>query len=144
MVASTRHDRGDGDGDPAGRRARGGGPVGAGRVRGGTDTREVQAALGGELAYTTVATILTRLCSKELAAQRVRDGATGTGSPSTSPDSSPGACASQLRYAHDTAGALGHFVSGLSSDEEAALRRVFHESDGLQVNAAVALPPSAA
>ena len=37
---------------------------------------------------------------------------------------------SQLRYAHDAAGALGHFVSGLSSDEEAALRRVLRNSDG--------------
>ena len=91
---------------------------------------EVQAELGGELAYTTVATILTRLCSKELAA---REGEGRSYQYRLAVDESgliAGRMHSQLRYAHDAAGALGHFVSGLSSDEEAALRRVLRESDG--------------
>lgn len=91
---------------------------------------EVQAELGGKLAYTTVATILTRLCSKELAA---REGEGRSYRYRLAVDESgliAGRMHSQLRYAHDAAGALGHFVSGLSPDEEAALRRVLDHLDG--------------
>lgn len=93
---------------------------------------EVQAALGGELAYTTVATILTRLCSKELAA---REGEGRGYRYRLAVDESgliAGRMHSQLRYANDPAGALGHFVGGLSPDEEAALRRVLDQTDGTQ------------
>ena len=85
---------------------------------------EVQSALDGDLAYTTVATILTRLCTKELA---TREGEGRTFRYRLAVDESDliaGRMHSQLRHANDPAGALGQFVSGLSPDEEAALRAV--------------------
>ncbi|MFN8017601.1 MAG: BlaI/MecI/CopY family transcriptional regulator [Acidimicrobiales bacterium] len=91
---------------------------------------EVQADLGGELAYTTIATILTRLCSKELAAREGQGRGYRYRLAVDESDLIAGRMHSQLRYAHDPAGALGHFVSGLSPEEEAALKRVLHWPDG--------------
>lgn len=90
---------------------------------------EVQAELRGDLAYSTVSTILTRLCSKELAA---REGSGRSYRYRLAVDESDliaGRMHSQLRYARDPAGALGHFVSGLSPAEAAALRRVLDQAD---------------
>lgn len=91
---------------------------------------EVQAALDGGLAYTTVATILTRLCTKGLAA---RDGEGRTFRYRLAVDESDLIASrmhSQLRHANDPAGALGQFVSGLSPDEEEALRSVLGDPGG--------------
>lgn len=89
---------------------------------------EVQAELRGDLAYSTVSTILTRLCSKELAArgqwpQLLVSPRGGRIRPHRRSD----AFAAALRP--DPAGALGHFVSGLSPEEAAALRRVLDQAD---------------
>ena len=90
---------------------------------------EVQDQLGGELAYTTVATILPRLCSKGLAAREGQGRSYTYRLAVDESDLIAGRMHSQLRYAHDPAGALGHFVSGLSPDEEAALRQVLDSGD---------------
>jgi predicted transcriptional regulator len=84
---------------------------------------EVQAALRGELAYTTVATILTRLCAKGLATREGESRRYRYRLAVDEADLIAERMHSQLRHAHDWAGALGQFVSGLTSDEEHALRR---------------------
>jgi predicted transcriptional regulator len=90
---------------------------------------EVQESVGGDLAYTTVATILTRLRSKDLVA---REGEGRTYRYRLVVDESDLIAErmhSQLRHAHNTVGALGQFVNGLSADEEAALRQVLERLD---------------
>lgn len=91
---------------------------------------EVLDRLDADLAYTTVATILTRLCTKGLVA---REGSGRSYRYRLAVDES-GLIAdrmhSQLRHAHDRAGALGQFVTGLTDDEEAALRSILDDLEG--------------
>lgn len=88
---------------------------------------EVFTRLNADLAYTTVATILTRLCTKGLVA---REGSGRSYRYRLAVDESDliaDRMHSQLRHAHDRAGALGQFVTGLTDDEEAALRQVLEQ-----------------
>ena len=84
----------------------------------------VRTLVGEDLAYTTVATILNRLCDKGLA---VRDREGRSFRYSLAVDEADFVAARmrvQLRHAHDPMSALGQFVSGLDPTEEQALRRV--------------------
>lgn len=85
---------------------------------------EVQDSLGGDLAYTTVATILTRLRSKDLVTREEEGRTYRYRLAVDESDLIAERMHSQLRHAHNTVGALGQFVCGLSADEEAALRQV--------------------
>ncbi|MFP5579328.1 MAG: BlaI/MecI/CopY family transcriptional regulator [Acidimicrobiia bacterium] len=87
----------------------------------------VRALVGDDLAYTTVATILNRLCDKGLAA-RDREGRSFRYSLAVDEaDLVAERMRVQLRHAHDPMSALGQFVSGLDPTEEQALRRVLAE-----------------
>lgn len=91
---------------------------------------EVQSSLDGDLAYTTVATILTRLCTKGLVAREGDGRVFRYRLDVDESDLIAGRMRSQLRHANDPVGALGQFVSGLSPDEEAALRSVLGQLEG--------------
>jgi predicted transcriptional regulator len=85
---------------------------------------EIQAELGGGLAYNTVHTILTRLWEKRLV---VRDAGGRRGAYLPARDASE--IAAQLMHAAldrepDHAAVLQRFVTGLDADDEAMLRRL--------------------
>lgn len=91
---------------------------------------EVLARLDAGLAYTTVATILTRLRTKGLVAREGTGRAYRYRLAVDESDLIADRMHSQLRHAHDRAGALGQFVTGLTDDEEAALRMVLEQLEG--------------
>lgn len=97
------------------------------RHDGGLTPREAQAALGGELAYTTVGTILIRLERKGLATRE----AAGRGyryRAALSPDEvAARRMHIALRTADDRKEVLAHFVGDLTVREAAALRRLLGE-----------------
>lgn len=96
----------------------------------GVTAATVRTLVGGDLAYTTVATILNRLCDKGLAA-RNREGRSFRYSLAVDEaDFVAERMRVQLRHAHDPMSALGQFVSGLGPTEEQALRRVLADLDG--------------
>lgn len=85
---------------------------------------EIQGELGGELAYNTVHTILTRLWEKNLV---VRDAGGRRGAYLPAKDASE--IAAQLMHEvldrqPDHAAVLQRFVTGLGADDEAMLRRL--------------------
>lgn len=88
---------------------------------------ELREQLSDEVAYTTVATVLTRLQAKGL----VRREAAGRGFVyEVAVDESAvvaGRMSADLRRAGDRAGALQRFVSQLDSDEAAALRSILRK-----------------
>lgn len=88
---------------------------------------DVQGELDAGLAYTTVATILSRLCSKGLVTREGESRKYQYRLAVDEADLIAGRMHSQLRHAHDRVGALGQFVSGLTNEEEAALRRVLQQ-----------------
>ncbi|MFJ9416358.1 BlaI/MecI/CopY family transcriptional regulator [Streptomyces sp. NPDC101227] len=91
---------------------------------------EVQSALGGRLARTTVTTILTRLHDKG-AVSRSRAGRGYAYSPI---QDSAGLTARRMRSELDKQGdrgtALARFVSQLTSEDERLLRSLLDEADG--------------
>lgn len=91
---------------------------------------QVHAALDADLAYTTVATILNRLCSKGLLTRQAAGRTFSYHLEVAEADLIADRMHNNLRHAHDPAGALGQFVSGLSTDEEEALRQVLTQLDG--------------
>ena len=88
---------------------------------------EVRDALGGDLAYTTVMTVLTRLMEKGL----VTRSAQGRGFAYTPVQSRSELAAQRMREiladAGDRAGALTGFVGGLSKRDAEVLRRIVGE-----------------
>lgn len=85
---------------------------------------EIQADLGGSLAYNTVHTILTRLWDKNLV---VRDAGGRRGAYRPAKDASE--LAAQVMHEAldrqpDHAAVLQRFVTGLGADDEAMLRRL--------------------
>src|SRR3569833_346285 len=85
---------------------------------------EVQARIGGELAYNTVHTILKRLWDKNLV---LRDAAGRRGAyrPANDPtDHAARVMHDALRRESDHAAVLQRFVTGLCPDDEEMLRRL--------------------
>lgn len=93
---------------------------------------EVLVKLDGGLAYTTVATILGRLRSKELVARDGEGRAYKYRLAVDEADLIAGRMHSNLRHAHNLSGALGQFVNGLTNDEEATLRQAIVQLDDEQ------------
>ena len=90
---------------------------------------EVLAKLPGELAYSTVMTILTRLWEKGLA-KRERRGRAYTYSPVVSEaELTARRMRAQLARAVDREAALSRFVTTLTKREERILRRIMSELD---------------
>jgi predicted transcriptional regulator len=91
---------------------------------------EVQAALGGRLARTTVTTILTRLHDKG-AVTRQR---AGRGYAYTPTEDAPGLTArrmhTELAKEEDRSTVLARFVSQLSDEDEQLLRSLLEDSGG--------------
>ena len=87
--------------------------------------RTVLGFLDGDLAYTTVMTVMNRLFEKGLLRRR-RSGRAWSYRAALSRDAFAAASmAEALRVAKDRRGALLHFVADLNKDEADALRRLF-------------------
>ena len=85
--------------------------------------------LGGQLAYTTVMTVLTRLWEKGLAT-RERQGRAYLYSAAVSEAAlAAGRMSAALDRAHDRRATLSRFVVGLSKKDERLLRRILQEPD---------------
>ncbi|GAA5012995.1 hypothetical protein GCM10023335_35440 [Streptomyces siamensis] len=83
---------------------------------------EIQGEIGGDLAYNTVHTILKRLYDKGLVRRDV-DGRRGAYRPTKdAAEMTADAMHEALDRGPDPIAALRHFVTGLSPQEEAALR----------------------
>ncbi|MFC1434979.1 BlaI/MecI/CopY family transcriptional regulator [Streptacidiphilus sp. N1-3] len=90
----------------------------------------IQHALGGDLARTTVSTILTRLHRKGVLV-RTRVGRAFAYAPAQEAQDAPGLAArrmrSELEKEVDRQTVLARFVSGLSEDDERLLRGLLNE-----------------
>ncbi|OIK29601.1 CopY family transcriptional regulator [Streptomyces malaysiense] len=90
---------------------------------------EIQAEIGGGLAYNTVHTILKRLYDKGLVL-RDADGRRGAYRPAkNAAEVTAEAMHQALDRGPDPIAALQQFVTGLSSEEERALRELLAEGD---------------
>ncbi|MFJ4206526.1 BlaI/MecI/CopY family transcriptional regulator [Streptomyces sviceus] len=88
---------------------------------------EIQAELGGDLAYNTVHTILRRLYDKGLVVRDV-DGRRGSYRPARdAAELTAEAMHDALDRGPDPIAALQHFVTGLSADEARALKQLLDE-----------------
>ena len=83
---------------------------------------EIQAELGGGLAYNTVHTILTRLLDKGRVVRSTSDGRTVYAPAKDAADSAAEQMASVLDAAGDRRAILARFVTSLSPEDEAAIR----------------------
>ena len=89
---------------------------------------EVRERLGGDLAYTTVVTILSRLHAKGVL-DRERDGRAFRYSPvADEPGLAARRMASVLAAESDREAVLARFVSGLTDQDEQALRRMLGDA----------------
>ncbi|WP_034092609.1 BlaI/MecI/CopY family transcriptional regulator [Streptacidiphilus albus] len=97
---------------------------------------DVQSALGGGLARTTVATILSRLHEKGVVV-RTRVGRAFAYAPAQEAQDAPGLAARRMRSELDKGAdrqtVLARFVSGLSPDDEQLLRALLRESESREV-----------
>ena len=90
---------------------------------------QVQEALGGDLAYTTIMTILTRLWKKGLAA-RERSGRAFAYSPAvTEPEFLAERMQGELVRTKDRQAVLSRFVDKLSLKDTVALRDLLRQMD---------------
>lgn len=89
---------------------------------------EVRAALGGDLAYTTVMTVLGRLHVKGVVSREPHGRAYAYRSAVSESELTARRMGEALAGARDRAGALSGFVSGLSRKDAAAVRRAIDES----------------
>ena len=94
---------------------------------------DIQRALGGGLARTTVNTILSRLHGKGVVT-RTRVGRAFAYAPAREAQDAPGLAArrmrSELERAADPGAVLARFVSGLGPDDERLLRALLARPDG--------------
>ncbi len=89
--------------------------------------RDVLPLLPGQLAYTTVMTVMSRLYEKRLLGRR-RSGRAWAYRPAMSREAFAAATmADALNVASDRRGALLHFVADLNREETDALRRLLGE-----------------
>jgi predicted transcriptional regulator len=93
-------------------------------------TADVRERLGGDLAYTTVVTILSRLHAKGVL-DRERTGRAFRYAPvADEPGLAARRMATVLAGEADREAVLARFVSGLSGEDEQALRRMLADADG--------------
>ena len=90
---------------------------------------EVRAALGGELAYNTVHTILTRLVEKALVRRRLVDGRRVYAPVQDAADLAAERMRHELAASGDRLGVLRRFVTALSDGDERALRALLDRAD---------------
>ena len=90
---------------------------------------EVRDQLDGDLAYTTVMTVLTRLNEKGLTARTTRGRAFAYAPTVSESELVAKRMSAELSATNDRAGALVGFVSGLDRRDLAALRRVLDGDD---------------
>lgn len=90
---------------------------------------EVLEALGTDLAYTTVMTILIRLWKKDLVERERRGRAYAYRAIVTEADLTARRMRAMLDRSQDREGALSRFVGALPKREERALRRIFGQLD---------------
>ncbi len=88
---------------------------------------DVHAALGEGLAYTTVMTVLSRLCTKGLVRRRRVGRAFEYSAAVTEPELTARKMREALVSARDRRGALLSFVGKLGARDERTLRRVLRE-----------------
>jgi predicted transcriptional regulator len=94
---------------------------------------DIQRSLGGDLARTTVNTILTRLFEKGVLV-RTRVGRAFAYAPAREAQDAPGLAARRMRSEleketeADRATVLARFVSGLGEDDERVLRKLLNEA----------------
>jgi predicted transcriptional regulator len=93
----------------------------------GATPSEVLEALGADLAYTTVMTILTRLWNKDLVDRERRGRAFAYMAKVTEADLAAARMHDTLRHVKDRQAALGRFVGTLSRRDEKALRRFLED-----------------
>jgi predicted transcriptional regulator len=87
-------------------------------------TSQVHEALGADLAYTTVATVLTRLVDKGVVT-RDKQGRAHTYAPAAEEaDVASAGFRSVLTRSHDRRALLQGFVDSLSADDEAVVREL--------------------
>lgn len=99
------------------------------RAPDGLTVGEVRAALGTDLAYTTVMTILRRLWQKGSAVREPRGRAFVYRSALTVADEAAERMHAAIGLVDDRQTALSRFVDGLSADDEVALRKILEEPD---------------
>lgn len=90
---------------------------------------EVLEAIGGDLAYTTVMTILTRLWKKELVVRDSRGRAFAYRPSLSEAELASRRMQAALKHVTDRRGALSHFVGTLPPADERALRRILAQGD---------------
>ena len=91
---------------------------------GGMTPGEVRDALGGDLAYTTVMTVLTRLFEKGLVTRAQQGRAFSYAPTQTRSELAARRMSEILAAAGDSAGTLMGFVGGLSKRDAELLRRI--------------------
>lgn len=91
---------------------------------------EVRGRLGGDLAYTTVVTILSRLHAKGVLDRRKAGRAFRYVPVADEPGLAARRLARMLDAEPDREAVLARFVSGLSGKDEKLLRRMLGEGDG--------------
>ncbi len=97
---------------------------------GGATPSEVLDALGADLAYTTVMTILTRLWTKDLVDRERRGRAYAYVARVSEADLAAAKMHETLHRVKDRQAALGRFVGTLSRRDERALRRLLDDAEG--------------
>lgn len=90
---------------------------------------EVRAQLAGDLAYTTVMTVLGRLHDKGIVTRTERGRAYAYTAALTESQLTARRMSDVLAGAHDRAGALSGFVGNLSKRDAALLRRAIERTD---------------
>jgi len=90
---------------------------------------DVRQVVDGDLAYTTVMTILTRLWEKELVVRESRGRAFAYRPAVSEAELVARRLQATLDGAVDRTGALSHFVGALNPGDEQALRRLLTDSD---------------
>lgn len=89
---------------------------------------DVRVALGGELAYTTVMTVLGRLHDKRVVSRALVGRAYAYRAAVSESELTARRMAEALAAAGDRAGALSGFVNGLSKKDAASLRRAIDDA----------------
>ena len=85
---------------------------------------EILGELGVDLAYTTITTILVRLCGKGLVDRSPTGRAYAYAATVTDAELTARRMAGQLEHSGDRSAALAQFVQSLTKEEAAALRRL--------------------
>lgn len=91
---------------------------------------DVRAAMGTDLAYTTVMTILVRLWDKGLAERTKQGRAYAYAAVVSEADLAAGRMRAALTATSDRAATMSRFVDGLNKREVAALRALLGEAGG--------------